>query len=228
MELTLAQDVWMIAQVVLLDLALGGDNAVIIGMAAKNLAPHLQKRAIIYGTAGAILMRFALAFIVMWLLQIPYLKTIGAAILIYIGMKLIGQSEGEGEHLKVASKDSLMGAIETIIIADAVMSLDNVLGIVGATNGHFGLLMIGMLISVPIIVFGSTIVIKIMDRFPWVVYVGGLILGWAAGGMIVADSYVGVPANLFLATKIGMTLAVVIGGFIWLRRTREKKKMKKN
>lgn len=226
MELTFAQDVWMIAQVILLDLALGGDNAVIIGMAAKNLAPHLQKRAIIYGTAGAILMRFALAFIVMWLLAIPYLKTIGALILVYIGMKLIGQSEGEGEHLKIASKDSLMGAVETIIIADAVMSLDNVLGIVGATNGHFGLLMIGMLISVPIIVFGSTIVIKIMDRFPWVIYVGGLILGWAAGGMIVADTYLGLPQSFFLAAKIVMTVAVIIGGYMWLYRTRQKKKNK--
>lgn len=223
MELTLAQDIWMVIQVILLDLALGGDNAVIIGMAAKNLSPQLQKKAILLGTFGAILMRFLLAFIVMWLLQIPYLKTLGALILMYIGMKLIGGSEGEGEHLKVASKDSLIGAVETIIVADAVMSLDNVLGVVGATNGHFGLLMIGMLISVPIIVFGSTIVIKIMDCFSWVIYVGGLILGWAAGGMLIGDTYLNIPADYYMATKITMTLAVIIGGFIWLHKIRKKK-----
>ena len=224
LELEVVQDIWMVFQVVLLDLALGGDNAVIIGMAAKNLAPRLQKRAIIYGTVGAVLMRFVLAGIVVWLLEIPYLKTLGALILIYIGIKLIGGNQDEESHFKVASKSTLIGAVETIMVADAVMSLDNVLGIVGATNGHFGLLMMGMAISVPIIVFGSTIVIKIMDRFPWVIYVGGLILGWAAGGMVTADEYMPIPADYYLMVKIILTAAVVIGGFIWQQRGKRRTK----
>jgi YjbE family integral membrane protein len=214
LETTLVQDAWLVFQVILLDLALGGDNSVVIGMAAKNLPRHLQTRAILWGTAGAIGMRFIMAAIVMWLLQIPFLKSIGALILIYIGIKLIGSQDTE-ENIHIASQYTLFGAIRTIIIADAIMSLDNVLAIVGATNGHLGLLVMGMLISVPIIIFGSTLVVKIMDRYPVIMYVGGLILGWAAGGMIASDEYVPISDQYTLYLKIGVTLLVGIGGFIW-------------
>ena len=176
---TLLLDIGIIVQIILIDLALGGDNSIVIGMAAKNLPPHLQKRAIIYGTIGAIILRFTLAFIVSWLFHIPFLKTVGGILLIGIGIKLIG-ARNEEEDVKVEAKDSLWAAVRTIILADALMSLDNVLGIVGVTGNHWGLLIFGMLISVPIIIFGSTIVVKVMNKFPILMYIGGAILGWAA------------------------------------------------
>lgn len=167
---TLLLDIGIIVQIILIDLALGGDNSIVIGMAAKNLPPRLQKKAILYGTAGAILLRFLLAFIVSWLLFIPFLKTVGGVLLVGIGIKLIG-AQGKEETHHIEAKDSLGAAIKTIILADVLMSLDNVLGIVGVTNNHWGLLIFGMLISVPIIILGSTMVIKIMNKFPILIYV---------------------------------------------------------
>lgn len=218
LEATLLFDFGIIAQVILIDLALGGDNSIVIGMAAKNLPPHLQKRAIIYGTIGAIALRFTLAFIVSWLFHIPFLKTVGGILLIAIGIKLIG-ARNEEENVKVEAKDSLWAAVRTIILADALMSLDNVLGIVGVTGNHWGLLIFGMLISVPIIIFGSTIVVKVMNRFPILMYIGGAILGWAAGGMLATDHYLAEYVSFVAeypsevkAVLLGITL---VGGFIW-------------
>ena len=220
LEATMLFDVGMIAQVILLDLALGGDNSIVIGMAAKNLPAHLQKKAILYGTWGAILLRFIMAFIVSWLFQVPFLKTIGALLLLYIGIKLIGSSNGEAEEdIHVEAKETLWPAVKTIMLADALMSLDNVLAIVGATNNHWGLLMMGMLISVPIIIFGSTVVAKVMNKFPVLVYVGGAILGWAAGGMVVSDHYLAqyftVAVNNPQEIKIALLCITLAGGFIW-------------
>ena len=215
---TLLLDIGIIVQIILIDLALGGDNSIVIGMAAKNLPPHLQKKAILYGTAGAILLRFLLAFIVSWLLFIPFLKTVGGVLLVGIGIKLIG-AQGKEETHHIEAKDSLGAAIKTIILADVLMSLDNVLGIVGVTNNHWGLLIFGMLISVPIIILGSTMVIKVINKFPILIYVGGAILGWAAGGMIVTATYLAeyipfVAANA-TAMKVGLLAATLAGGVIW-------------
>lgn len=218
LETTLVFDITMILQVVLIDLALGGDNSIVIGMAAKNLPAHLQKKAILYGTAGAIILRFIMAFIVSWLFQVPFLKTLGAVLLVFIGIKLIGADEA-AEDIHVEAKDSLWAAVRTIMMADALMSLDNVLGIVGVTNNHWGLLMFGMLISVPIIVFGSTVVVKVMNRFPILVYIGGAILGWASGGMVATDpylaQYVGWAAANPTAMKLILLGVTVVGGFLW-------------
>lgn len=222
LEATMLFDVGMVIQVILLDLALGGDNSIVIGMAAKNLPAHLQKKAILYGTGGAIILRFIMAFIVSWLFHVPFLKTIGALLLLYIGIKLIGSSDGEEEeNIHVEAKETLWPAVKTIMLADALMSLDNVLAIVGATNNHWGLLMIGMLISVPIIIFGSTVVAKIMNTFPILVYVGGAILGWAAGGMVASDhylaQYITIAADNPQAIKAVLLCITLAGGFIWKR-----------
>ena len=215
---TLLLDIGIIVQIILIDLALGGDNSIVIGMAAKNLPPHLQRKAILYGTAGAILLRFLLAFIVSWLLFIPFLKTVGGILLVGIGIKLIG-AQGKEETHHIEAKDSLGAAIKTIILADVLMSLDNVLGIVGVTNNHWGLLIFGMLISVPIIILGSTMVIKVMNKFPVLIYVGGAILGWAAGGMIATDTYLAeyIPFAAANATAIKVALLAVTlaGGIVW-------------
>lgn len=218
LEATLLFDFSIVAQVILIDLALGGDNSIVIGMAAKNLPPHLQKRAIIYGTIGAIVLRFTLAFIVSWLFHIPFLKTVGGILLIGIGIKLIG-ARNEEEDVKVEAKNSLWAAVRTIILADALMSLDNVLGIVGVTGNHWGLLIFGMLISVPIIIFGSTIVVKVMNKFPILMYIGGAILGWAAGGMLATDHYLAEYVSFIAAypseVKAALLVVTLAGGFIW-------------
>ncbi len=220
LETTLLFDVGMIAQVILIDLALGGDNSIVIGMAAKNLPKHLQKKAILYGTGGAILLRFIMAFIVSWLFHVPFLKTVGGLLLVCIGIKLIGAPEDE-EDVHVEAKETLWPAVRTIMLADALMSLDNVLAIVGVTDNHWGLLMLGMLISVPIIVFGSTVVAKVMNKFPILVYVGGAILGWAAGGMAASDhylaQYITVAADNPQEIKIVLLCITLAGGFIWKR-----------
>lgn len=220
LETTLLLDVGMIAQVILIDLALGGDNSIVIGMAAKNLPKHLQKKAILYGTGGAILLRFIMAFIVSWLFHVPFLKTVGGLLLVCIGIKLIGAPEDE-EDVHVEAKETLWPAVRTIMLADALMSLDNVLAIVGVTDNHWGLLMLGMLISVPIIVFGSTVVAKVMNKFPILVYVGGAILGWAAGGMAASDhylaQYITVAADNPQEIKIVLLCITLAGGFIWKR-----------
>lgn len=220
LETTLLFDIGMIAQVILIDLALGGDNSIVIGMAAKNLPKHLQKKAILYGTGGAILLRFIMAFIVSWLFHVPFLKTVGGLLLVCIGIKLIGAPEDE-EDVHVEAKETLWPAVRTIMLADALMSLDNVLAIVGVTDNHWGLLMLGMLISVPIIVFGSTVVAKVMNKFPILVYVGGAILGWAAGGMAASDhylaQYITVAADNPQEIKIVLLCITLAGGFIWKR-----------
>jgi YjbE family integral membrane protein len=210
------QDVWVIIQIILLDLALGGDNSAVIGMAARNLPPKLQKKAIFIGTFGALAARFILAFAAVWLLQIPYLKTAGALILIWIGAKLIGEKDAEKTE-EVESGATLGAAVRTIIVADVVMSLDNVLAIVGASGGHMGMLIFGMLISVPIIVFGSTVVVKLMNRYTWLIYAGGMVLGWAAGGMMATDASFPMLASWDMFLKTGGVIIVLAAGILWNR-----------
>lgn len=200
----------MIIKVILLDVALGADNSAIIGMAARNLNVNLRKKAILIGTGGAIVARFVLATVATYLMQILFLKTVGAIILIFIGINLIAGEETDDKE--VAESNTLLGAIKTIIIADVIMSLDNVLAIVGATDGHLGMLIFGMIISVPIIIFGSTIVLKLMDRFPVTIYLAGMVIGWAAGGMIGTDTSLGIPLFMKLPLEIGMTILILILG----------------
>ena len=200
----------MIIKVILLDVALGADNSAIIGMAARNLNVNLRKKAILIGTGGAIVARFVLAAVATYLMQILFLKTVGAIILIFIGINLIAGEETDDKE--VAESNTLLGAIKTIIIADVIMSLDNVLAIVGATDGHLGMLIFGMIISVPIIIFGSTIVLKLMDRFPVTIYLAGMVIGWAAGGMTGTDTSLGIPLFMKLPLEIGMTILILILG----------------
>ena len=219
----LAQDVLAILQVILLDLSLGGDNSIVIGMAAKGLPEKHQKKVIMFGAGGAVLARFMLAAIIVWLLSVPYLKTIGGLILVWIGMKLIGEEDtGGDDDVHVEAKTTFWGAVETIILADFIMSLDNVLAIVAATNENLELLVAGMLISVPIIMLGSTIVVKIMDKFPQIIYIGAVVIGWAAGGMMVTDPHLGLPEEWGLYVKIGVTAVVAVGGFLWQQMAKRK------
>ncbi|MEY4428687.1 MAG: hypothetical protein RLZZ182_1376 [Pseudomonadota bacterium] len=191
MESFLTPEFWLaVGQIVMIDILLGGDNAVVIALACRNLPAELRTKGIVWGTAGAIALRVVLIFFAMSLLKLPFLKLVGALLLIWIGVKLLVPEDDDHD---VQGSDRLLGAIKTIIVADFVMSVDNVIGIAGAAqgSGHAGhempLVIFGLLVSIPIIVWGSTLVLKMMDRFPWIITAGGMLLGWIAGGLVVGD-----------------------------------------
>lgn len=168
--------------IVIIDLVLAGDNAIVIGMAARNLPKKQQKQAILWGTAGAIAVRSLATIFVVWILKIPGLLLIGGILLIWIAYRLL--VEKKGDHDSVQAGTTLGAAIRTIIIADTVMSLDNVLAVAGAAHGSFILVVLGLLISVPIIIWGSSLFIKLADRFPIIIYLGGGVLAWTSAKMI--------------------------------------------
>lgn len=220
MELFSMQFFTALGTIILLDILLGGDNAVVIAMAANKLSPALRKKAILIGTAGAVIIRLIMTFIAVWLLTIPYLQVIGGLILLPIAVKLLVPEE---HHDDVKASDNLMGAIKTIIIADAAMGVDNVLAIAGASHGSFPLVAIGFLVSIPIIVGGSTIIGRLMDRFPVILYAGAGLLGWTAGSMIGHDKILGpmiessVGAWAPLAIQIFLAVGVIAVGLVLSR-----------
>ena len=179
-----------VGQIIMIDILLGGDNAVVIALACRQLPPAQRTQGIIWGTVGAIALRVVLIFFALTLLAIPFLKLVGAALLVWIGVKLlVPEEEGHGD---VQASDKLWAAVKTVIVADLVMSVDNVIAIAGAAESaggehKMGLVVFGLLVSVPIIVWGSQLVIKLMDRFPSIIVVGGMLLGWIAGTMSVTD-----------------------------------------
>ena len=180
-----------VGQIIVIDLVLGGDNAVVIALACRRLPPGLRTRGIVLGTAGAIVLRVVLIFFALALLTLPYLKLVGAALLVWIGIKLL-LPEDEHAGSGIRSSDRLWGAVKTVVIADLVMSIDNVIAIAAAAEGageeHKMLLVVfGLVVSIPIIVWGSQLVIRLMGRFPAIVTAGGMLLGWIAGVMAVTD-----------------------------------------
>ena len=196
MDFLTAPAFWIaLGQIIMIDILLGGDNAVVIALACRKLPPAQRTKGIIWGTAGAIVLRVILIFFAMTLLALPWLKFIGALLLVWIGIKLIAPDEdGHGD---VATSDKLLAAIKTIIVADLVMSVDNVIAIAGAAQNagehQMLLVVLGLLISIPIIVWGSQLVIKLMARFPIIITAGGMLLGWIAGGMLVSDPVLANP-----------------------------------
>lgn len=202
-------------QIIAIDILLGGDNAVVIALACRKLPPRLRNRGILWGVFGAIALRVALIFFAITLLRIPYLKIVGALLLLWIGVKLLLPEDDGGREIKAA--DHLLDAIRTIIVADAVMSLDNVIAIAGAARDSMVLIVLGLLISVPIIVWGSRLVLVLMERYPIIITGGGALLGWIAGSMLASDVAVHdwVAANaawvLHVAPVAGAMLVVVIG-----------------
>jgi len=191
MERFSSPEFWIaVGQIIMIDILLGGDNAVVIALACRKLPPAQRTQGIIWGTAGAIGLRVVLIFFALTLLAIPFLKLVGAALLVWIGVKLLAPDD-EGGH-EVQASDKLWAAIKTVVVADLVMSVDNVIAIAGAAESAGGdskmpLVIFGLLVSIPIIVWGSQLVIKLMDRFPLVITVGGMLLGWIAGTMAVTD-----------------------------------------
>ena len=221
-ELLFETSFWLaVLQIIAIDILLGGDNAVVIALACRKLPEDQRRRGIMWGVAGAIILRVVLIFFALQLLALPYLKVVGALLLLWIGVKLL-QPEDDDAHGNVEGSANLLGAIKTIIVADAVMSLDNVIAVAGAARGNLGMVVFGIVISIPIIVWGSQFVLKLMDRFPVVITLGAALLGWIAGDMIMGDVAVkpyltGAPAALHhVSAAVGAVLVVVVGK--WLAR----------
>ena len=205
-----------VGQIIMIDILLGGDNAVVIALACRKLPGSLRTKGIVWGTLGAIVLRVILIFFALTLLQIPFLKLVGAALLIWIGVKLLVPEDDDG-HLDMDGGDRLWSAIKTVIVADLVMSIDNVIAIAGAAENVGGehkmtLVIFGLLVSIPIIVAGSQMVIKLMDRFPFVITLGGMLLGWIAGSMAVSDPAIAphLPQSELLHYACGLAGALLV------------------
>lgn len=196
--------------IVLIDLVLAGDNAVVIALAARGLPPRLRGKAVVWGTVGAIVVRAAMTVGVVWLLRIPGLMLAGGLGLAWIASRLLVDREGDDEHGPVAH--TFWGAMKTIVVADALMGIDNVLGVAGAAHGSFDLVVIGLLVSVPIVVFGSSIVLKLVDRFPVIIQAGAAVLAFTAASMMVGEPLL---EALFDHRAIRWaTYIVVVGGVL--------------
>ena len=223
---------WLaVGQIVLIDILLGGDNAVVIALAVRKLDPSKRRKGIVWGTIGAIALRILLIVFALSLLSVPYLKVVGALLLLWIGVKLLLPEE-EDAHGNIASSDKLWVAVRTVIVADLVMSIDNVIAIAGAAQsvgGHheIPLVIFGLLVSVPIIIWGSQMVIRLMDRFPIAITIGGMLLGWIAGGMLITDPAVAdhvsawQPQIKYIA-EVGGALLVLLIGTLSARRQKSK------
>ncbi|MBN6188157.1 TerC family protein [Aneurinibacillus sp. BA2021] len=210
MEFLSPQFFSMLFSIVIIDLVLAGDNAIVIGLASRNLPKEQQKKAIIWGTVGAIAIRAIATVFVVWLLNIPGLHLIGGAILVWIAYKLLIGEEEEGN---IKSSTSLLGAIRTIIIADVMMGLDNVLAVAGAAQGHTGMVVLGLLISIPLVVWGSQMIIKLLDRFPWLIFVGGGVLAYTAAKMMVSEKFI-VPFFAENPVVKWIVIAVIVAGVL--------------
>jgi YjbE family integral membrane protein len=210
---------WLaLSQIILINIVLSGDNAVVIALASRSLPPKQQKMAILCGSVGAIVLRVILTFFAVYLLSLPYLKLAGAALLLWIGVNLLKGEDGDEE---LQGHSNLTAAIKTIIIADLVMSLDNVIGVAAAAKGNIVLLVVGLGISIPLIIYGSTLILKLMTRFPVIVTIGAALLGWVAGEMAFSDPAIKAWAeghhNLHYIPPVIGALAVVAVGK-WLSR----------
>ena len=216
-----------VLQIIAIDILLGGDNAVVIALACRNLPEKQRKLGIFWGVFGAIALRVVITIFAVTLLAIPFLKIIGAILLMWIGLKLVMPQEGEGEH-NIDASASLMGAIKTIIVADFVMSLDNVIAVAAAAKDSTALIVFGLVVSVPIIVWCSTFILKMMERYPVIIVLGGGLLGYIAGDMFVRDPVLKdwMDANLawlrdyHVAGIIGAVLVIAVGTTLAVRAAR--------
>ena len=214
--------------IILIDLVLAGDNAIVIALAARNLPPHLKRKAIVWGTIGAIAVRSVMTVGVVWLLQIPGLMLAGGLGLLWVAYKLLADQNDSAHDGPV--NNTFWGAMKTIIVADALMGVDNVLGVAGAAHGSFDLVIIGLLVSVPIVVLGSSLVLKLVDRFPVIIKLGAAVLAITAASMVLSEPLLKslwaspVLADAWLQTTARWSVYVlaVVGvlGAGWLRQRR--------
>src|SRR4051812_23503559 len=228
LEDVLSQAFWIgLAKIIGVNVILSGDNAVVIALAARALPQHQQKKAVFWGAGAAVIMRIILTIIAVELLTYPYLKLIGAVLLLWIAVKLLVPEEEEGDGIQ--SSANLLTAIRTILIADLVMSLDNVIGVAAAAKGSIVLLILGLLISIPLVIFGATVLMKLMERFPIIIVLGAAILGWVSGEMAVTDPSIiaWVTQNAhwldIVGPVAGAVFVVVVGKALAARASKEEK-----
>ena len=217
----LSSQFWVAAlEIIVINILLSGDNAVVIALACRNLPKKQRAMGIFWGVIGAVVLRIILTFFAVQLLLLPYLQLVGAALLIWIGVKLIAEEEGDAPD--VAASDRLISAVKTVIVADLVMSVDNVIGVAGAAKGSLGLLVFGLVVSIPLVVVGAQLVMKLIERFPWLILAGGGLLGYIAGEIATGDAavapWIGVNAPMlhYLAPAVGVVVVVCAG--MWFTR----------
>lgn len=214
-------------QIIGVNIVLSGDNAVVIALAARSLPPQQQKAAVMWGSGAAVIMRIVLTIIAVEMLKWPYLKLIGAVLLLWIAVKLLIPEDG-GED-GITASGSMAAAIKTILIADLVMSLDNVIAVAAAAKGSLTLLILGLAISIPLVIFGSTLLLKLMDRYPIIITIGAALLGWVAGEMAITDPLVKDWINLnmawlhYVAPAAGALFVVLLGRTLAARVLQEHK-----
>jgi len=211
MSSIMTPEFWLaLSQIIMINIVLSGDNAVVIALASRSLPPAQQKKAILFGSVGAIVLRIVLTFFAVYLLSLPYLKLVGAALLLFIGVGLL---HGDADDTKLEGHADLFAAIKTIIVADLVMSLDNVIGVAAAAKGNVVLLVLGLAISIPLIIYGSTLILKLMGRFPVIITIGAGLLGWVAGEMAISDpaisAWAGAHTTLHAMAPVAGALLVV-------------------
>jgi YjbE family integral membrane protein len=227
-----------LGQIIVVNILLSGDNAVVIALAARSLPPHQQKQAIIWGSVAAIIMRVILTIVAVEMLKLPYLKIIGGLLLFWIAVQLLVPEDDGGDGIE--SSNNVLVAIRTILIADLVMSLDNVIGVAAAAKGDNVLVILGLAISIPLIIFGSTILLKVMDRYPVIITAGAALLGWVAGEMLITDpiliEWIGAKmpwmeihlplvGGISWAQIVGAALVIIAGKIMATRVAREEPKV---
>jgi YjbE family integral membrane protein len=211
-----------VVQIIIIDILLAGDNAVVIALACRNLPPNLQRKGIFWGVFGAIALRVVLTAFAASLLTLPWLKIVGGLALFWIGIKLL-LPDNSDEH-EIEGSTDLWGAVRTVIIADFVMSLDNVIGVAGAAKGNLMLLIFGLIVSIPLVVVGSKLILKLIERFPMIILAGGALLGWIAGELIATDPASApimktLPAwSHYVAAAAGAIFVVVVAKLIQRRQ----------
>ena len=226
MELDLTSTAFWIAvgQIILIDIVLSGDNAVVIALACRNLSPEQRRTGIFWGVAGAVSLRVVLTVFAALVMNLPWLKFVGGLLLVWIAVKLMLPEDEDGHDIEPSAH--LWGAVKTIVIADFVMSLDNVIAVAAAAHGSMLLVVFGILVSIPIVVWGSQLVLKLMDRYPIVITGGGALLGWIGGGMIVSDPALpaglldGIPYPKYVLAALGALLVIGVGKWLAMRTLR--------
>ena len=215
MEMLNSADFWIgLVKIIWINIILSGDNAVVIALAARSLPPEQQKKAIMFGSGAAVVLRIVLTVVAAKLLELSFLQVVGGCLLLWIGYQLLtGDEDGEGES---KGHGSMMTAIRTILIADLVMSLDNVIAVAATAQGNMVLLVLGLAISIPLVIFGSTLMIKLMERFPVIITLGAALIGWVGGETMASDvslhdAMAANPALHYVAAAVGAVLVVAIG-----------------
>jgi YjbE family integral membrane protein len=224
MEVLQTAGFWIgLVKIVWINIILSGDNAVVIALAARTLPPHQQRLAVFWGSGAAVVMRVVLTVVAATLLALPYLQIVGGLLLLWIGAQLLAEEDEEADR-EAKQQGSLMAAVRTILLADLVMSLDNVIAVAAAAQGSITLLILGLAISIPLVIFGATLMVKLMERFPIIVVAGAGLIGWVAGETIVSDAsladYLAGNHWLHYAGAVAGVITVIAAGKLLQARSR--------